>query len=151
MCFKIANTLFLLVYKDNKIIKFTYRIYYKNKINDIVEFEIPVKSSCNHFPLLFPVKWPFRDRSSTVIHYITTPFCTPISSRGTKKSQLGSYRRRKVNNASKAKKSQKRLYREKKPFCALPDEEKPVSLVSDEKNPVCAVPGWKIPTADISR
>ena len=47
--------------------------------------------------------------------------------RGTKKSQLGLYRRRKAN---------KRLCREKKPVCALTDEEKPVSLVSGEKKPV---------------
>ena len=64
----------ILVYKDKKIIKFTYRIYYKNEINHIVEFEIPVESSCDHFPLLFLVKWPFRDRNSTAIHYIILPF-----------------------------------------------------------------------------
>ena len=65
-----------------------------------------------------------------------------ISLRGTKKSQFRSYRRIKAN---------KRLCREKKPVCALPDEEKPVSLVSDEKKPVCAVPGRKITTNGILR
>ena len=63
---------------DTKIIKFTYRIYYKNKINHIVEFEIPVESSCEHFPLLFLVKWPFCNRISTAIHYINTPLRTPL-------------------------------------------------------------------------
>ena len=48
-------------------------------------------------------------------------------------------------------KANKRLCREKKTVCALPDEEKPVSLVSDEKKPVCAVLGRKITTNDISR
>ena len=48
-------------------------------------------------------------------------------------------------------KANKRLCREKKPVCALPDEEKTVSLVSDEKKPVCAVLGWKITTNNISR
>ena len=49
------------------------------------------------------------------------------------------------------KKADKRLCREKKPVCALPDEEKPVSLVSDEKKPICAVPGRKITTNGILR
>ena len=74
-----------------------------------------------------------------------------ISLRGTKKSQFRSYRRRKAKNAPKTKKANKRLCREKKPVCALPDEEKPVSLVSDERKPVCAVLGRKIITNDISR
>ena len=54
---KYQKTLFLLVYNDIKIIKFTYRIYYKNKLNHIVEFEIPVESTCVHFPFLFLVKY----------------------------------------------------------------------------------------------
>ena len=52
-----------------------------------------------------------------------------ISSRGTKKSQFRSYRRRNAKNAPKTKKSQQTVFREKNPVCALPDEEKPVCAV----------------------
>ena len=75
-----------------------------------------------------------------------------ISSRGTKKSQFRSYRRRKAKNAPKTKKSQQAAFsRKKKPVCALADEEKPISLVLDEKKSICAVLGQKITTNDISR
>ena len=73
------------------------------------------------------------------------------SSRGTKKSQFRSYRRRKAKNAPKTKKSQRTALSRKKPVWALPNEKTPVSLVSDEKKPVCAVLGRKITTNDISR
>ena len=74
-----------------------------------------------------------------------------ISSRGTKKSQFRSYRRREAKNAPKTKKSQQTALSRKKSVCSLPDKEKPVSLVSDEKKPICAVPGRKITTNGILR
>ena len=48
-------------------------------------------------------------------------------------------------------KANKRLCRDLKPVCALPDEDKPVWLFPGEEKPVSTIPGWKIPIDDISR
>ena len=85
------------------------------------------------------------------LHNIIITRANFISSRGTRKSQFRSYRRRKAKNTPKTKKSQQTALSRKKASLRPPRRRMPVSLFSDEKKPICAVPWWKITTNGILR